>query len=266
MARMQSAFARAPGPAFGGPERLVRVAAGFDERQEPRPRNRRAIDREGVDEALGGGQFVVEREPPRVRSELPHARRHGPFARRRAALRRPRQQCRPEVDAELLCHELPGLAVHVFMEQHEAEEVQRVVGRRAVAQQRKRRRAHRREVGAGRVGRGQRELPALRVLYGRGVVQRIGIGPHGRQAGGIRVTACAVPAGRVASHPVFLEPADVSEFPERQIQHRVVRDAQAFGAERALETVEQGQQALPARSQRRLQFGQAGVTHALGVA
>ena len=109
------------------------------------------------------------------------------------------------------------LGVHVLVQRGEAHEVgeRLVVGLARQAVQRFLQ--HGTEVAAcGRQAR-QRQIPARVVRDGRGVIERIGI----RQDRGREFPAIAP-----AQAPMLLEPADVTDLPERWIDDREPRTAQ----------------------------------------
>ena len=134
-----------------------------------------------------------------------------------------RPTCIVDINAQSLRGVERGFVMHVFMQEHQAHEVQgRVVVWRGL-QQRQGLRQLRGQLGACGLGVGQWQLPTRALRNQAAVVKRIGVGAQ-------RCAALCTWVGRRAQmhlaetcQPNFLEPANVAQFPQRWVPLRALR-------------------------------------------
>ena len=111
------------------------------------------------------------------------------------------------------------LGVHVFVEGAKAHEVAQALVLRFAREARQRPFEDLSQVSTrcGQVG--QRQIPARVVRHVRGVVQRVSTRENRRRQ---RLALL------VAKAPMFLEPADMADFPERRVDDSQLRPEQAL--------------------------------------
>ena len=150
--------------------------------------------------------------------------------------------------------------VHVFVEQRQAEKVQRSVGRISVGQQGQRALKLLVEISTRLLRVGQRQRPAAGVGDAARVVKAVGIAANRRPARRCGVGPVPVLALGVARQPVLLKPADVPQLPQWWIDIAVVGDAQALIGQGRGITIESGEGVVATRVQGVGQGGGVGMT------
>ena len=128
------------------------------------------------------------------------------------------------------------LGMHVFVQGGELDEVAQALVVRLAREALEGFFQHVAEVDEGRGQARQRQAPARIVRHGRRVVERIRV---------IQDRGTERFAFLVAQAPVFLEPADVADFPERRIDDRELRPEEALAVERRADARE----VIPGREQ-----------------
>ena len=243
VARGAGVAGQAPALAGLGPPVVLGVTAGLDEGQKLGPTHRLGVDSGSAQPDLMGAQFVVEGEtgvgftaqPPGPGVEHQRRRRRRQRAGLPAAIGHRHAQALRRVERRLV--------VHVLVQQHQAEEIQRLVGLLSpllhARQQNQRVVQLGPQIVAGGLDIGQGQGPAAVVRHPAGVVERIGIGAAIRSPRQIGVGAPTLLPGRKPRQPPGLEPADVAQFPQRRVELGVQRHLQA--GQRLLEDAEQGQ-------------------------
>jgi len=161
-----------------------------------------------------------------------------------------------------LRHVQRGLVVHVLVQQRQAEEVALDVAFGSCREQVQAAVQLGLQFGPRGLGIGQRQRPAAVVRHAAAVVQRIGVRAQRRQARLFRVGAGAGRVRREARQPVFLEPADVSQLPQRRVQLGAQRHGQS--GQRGFVGGKGGQRVGAAGLQRGGQCGGAAAARGLG--
>ena len=216
-------------------------AVGFDEGQVVGPAQHLAVDLARRHWHRMRAEFVVEGEACsstwRPQRPVTTRQRQRPGGSNR--LRLPARVSHR--NAQGLRHVQRGFMVHVFVEQAQAVEVQAVVVFRAGQKQVEALRQAIRQVCPCGLRTWQRQIPAGGLCDVAGVVQRVGVAPHGGQAQCEGVGRSAAQALGVAPDPVRLEPADVPQFPQRRVQLHALRHHKIPRCQRGFKEIEGGQ-------------------------